>query len=40
VRADTLDYLRTLAGRNLDPALEVTGSAELARAARAARVVF
>jgi uncharacterized protein (TIGR03083 family) len=40
VRADTVDYLRALSGRNDHPDLEVEGDHSAAAAAAAARVVF
>ncbi len=40
VRADTVDYLRTLAGRNDHPDLESDGDHATAAAVTAARVVF
>lgn len=40
VHADTVDYLRCLAGRNDRPALEVHGDTAARAAATAARVVF
>ena len=40
VRADAVDYLRALSGRNDHPALEADGDQAAATAAAAARVVF
>jgi uncharacterized protein (TIGR03083 family) len=40
VRADTVDYLRTLAGRNDNPALDIDGDPGVATPITAARVVF
>jgi uncharacterized protein (TIGR03083 family) len=40
VRVDAVDYLRTLAGRNNLPALEIDGDASVGEALTAARAVF
>ena len=40
IQADTVDYLRTLSGRNDHPDLYATGDPAAAAAATAARVVF
>jgi uncharacterized protein (TIGR03083 family) len=40
VRADTVDYLRLVSGRNVRPELDIEGDHAVARAASAARAVF
>lgn len=40
VCADTVDYLRVLAGRNTDPDIITEGDPSLAQAARASRTIF
>ena len=40
VRADAVDYLRVLSGRNDPPALEVDGDQVMAAMVATARVVF
>jgi len=40
IRADTVDYLRALSGRNDNPALQADGDSAAAAAAAAARIAF
>jgi hypothetical protein len=40
IRADAIEYMRTLAGRNNQPVLEVRGNQSTAALAAAARVLF